>query len=144
MSADHGFSTTRDPHRPIVTFASSVQLSTACLPIVGELFAALIDTKPKTFDNAVHITSADDGIHSATSFHYVGRGFDVRILGMRHGGIVVESMTGPLADEEAQRIYAERQHVIAGFWALRLTQQLKGRWQVMVEDDHLHCEKDPS
>jgi hypothetical protein len=131
MSADHGFSTTRDPHRPIVTFASSVQLSTACLPIVGELFAALIDTKPKTFDNAVHITSADDGIHSATSFHYVGRGFDVRILGMRHGGIVVESMTG-------------RQHVIAGFWALRLTQQLKGRWQVMVEDDHLHCEKDPS
>lgn len=139
--SDNDFAQTRQPNRPIVTFKDSVQFSTACLPIFGELAAAAIDTMPATFDNAVHFTSADDGIHSPTSWHYVGMGFDIRTLGVRHGGIKVDGIDVDAGDE---RLYMQRQYELAKWWADRLQRRLSGRWQIICEDDHLHCEKDPS
>jgi len=140
------FPDTRDPNRPIVTFGTGVELSAGCLETFPELAAALIDTKPATFNNAVHITSADDSNHGKDdggSFHYVGAGYDVRFVGSRHGGIVVPGMETPGDTPEAQKKYADRQAKLADWWAARLAMRLRGRWQIVREKDHIHAERDP-
>lgn len=143
MSSSWDFSASRDPNRSIVTFSSNVEVSTSALSVLGEFLSAALDTKPRTFDRAVHITSIDDSVHSATSWHYVGRAFDVRTIGVRHGAIIVEGLETPGADEAAAQIYADRQKALARWWVERLRRRLPG-WQVMLENDHIHAEKDPS
>jgi hypothetical protein len=130
------FESSRDKDRPIITFATSVELSMGNLDTIEELLRAAIETKPQTFNNAIHVTSADDGTHGDESFHYIGCAYDLRIVGKRHGAIVVP-------ENDNDQAYRNAQQVLARWWASRIEKRLRGRWQIIYEDDHIHCERDP-
>lgn len=102
---------------------ASVRISPTGLRLFGVVGAQLCATAPKMIDDTVIITSCNDGIHSRNSFHYVDRGFDVRYLGRRIGGI----------DQTHQKAQARE-------WAARLKQALGPAFDVVVEIDHIHIE----
>jgi hypothetical protein len=92
---------------------------------------ALLATAPALHMDTVVITSANDSIHRKDpSFHSIGLGYDVRYLkhpdGSNRIGCVVAT------DVEAE----------AGKWAARLRMYLGRDWQVIVEGNHIHIERD--
>lgn len=93
---------------------------------------------PTLFESRLVVTSLFDGEHSDGSFHYAGFGGDVRWTLARPGGVWVD---GPMRTSPAGLV--ERQRVIAAPWANRCLLALRGRWQVMIKNDHIHFERDP-
>lgn len=63
------------------------------------------------------ITSGSDGKHGPNSLHYKGKALDFR--------------TNSLRPEQVHPIF------------LALTQALGAQYDVVLEDDHIHCEYDP-
>ncbi len=81
------------------------------------------ETCPGTTDNAVWVTSANDGKHSRLSKHYSNEAFDLRIRNLTEG-----------ADAAAR-------------WATAMKQKLGEDYDVVYGDsahlDHIHVEYDP-
>lgn len=65
----------------------------------------------------ITITSAKDGKHSANSLHYEGKAVDIRTWDMKPGTI-----------KSTARVIADR---------------LGGKYDVVVENNHIHIEYDP-
>ena len=145
------FPDSRDRHRQVVTFAATAELGRGGLEAFAEIAAVALDTKPETFNHSIHFTSLDDGTHGnprdGKSYHYIGFGYDLRFRGIRHGGIVIKGIEGQLAaenlSEDEQLRYLAAQFTLAGWWVARMQLALKGRWQIILESDHIHAEKDP-
>ena len=127
-------------HYPTVTsvaFKGDVRLMDACLdPCMTELLRVAMRTAPPLWEDTLVVTSANDSKHSGHSFHYVGRAYDIRYLGpQRTGGIMVP------ADYTEQQV-ADKQRLEARMWAGRMRQQLPEGYDVVVEGNHIHAERD--
>lgn len=91
--------------------------------VMVHLFQALLRTAPeKLIDGVVVVTSANDARHSEGSYHYHDRALDVRCYGDRPGG--------GLTEDEAES------------WAERLRKRLQSGYDVILEEDHIHLERD--
>ena len=88
------------------------------LPEMVAIITALRLTAPLTTDNAVWITSANDGTHMKGSLHYKNRAFDVRTLNLID------------ADTAAE-------------WVEALKLVLGKDYDVVLEHNHIHVEFDP-
>ena len=86
-------------------------------PEMTRIVDALRVTAPKLSDNAVWITSANDGKHMAGSLHYKNRAFDVRIWN--------------ILDDTAEA------------WVGRLKAMLGKDYDIVLEKDHIHLEYQP-
>ena len=117
------------PH--LIVFAPTVELGVANLdPESTELLTAALVTAPSLVADALYVTSACDGEHGQTSFHYAFRAWDLRFLG-----------TAPNLPDRTGAIDAADQRAEASRWAGRIM-KLRPHWQVIVESDHIHAERD--
>jgi hypothetical protein len=100
-----------------------------------ELLRVAMRTAPPLGGGTLVVTSANDSRHKHHSLHYVGRALDIRYTGARMGGIVFpEGYT-------VQQVY-DRQRLEARMWAGRMRQQLPPGYDVVVEGNHIHAERD--
>lgn len=114
-----------------IVFEAGVELSLSNLdPEATELLRAAALTAPPLVADALFVTSARDGIHSDGSYHYVGRAWDIRILGTQEDRA---DRTGAI--ESRDQIGEAR------LWAERI-RKVCPEWQVVVEPDHIHAERD--
>jgi hypothetical protein len=105
------------------------------------LYAAAV-LAPKLFGDTLLVTSAADGKHRADSLHYVGRAWDLRFRGKRVGGVVVQESLEPLIGDAGIRRYLAAQRRLAEPWAARLGQVLGPPRDVVLEDTHIHIERE--
>ena len=126
-------------HYPTVTsvaFKGDVRLTEACLdPCMTELLRVAMRTAPELGQDTLVVTSANDSGHKAHSMHYVGRALDIRYTGKRMGGIALPGVVLHAARMEQQRQAAR-------MWAGRMRQQLPEGYDVVVEGNHIHAERD--
>lgn len=121
-----------------VAFKSDVRLTLAHFDaVMVELFRALLHTAPPLVQDTVVVTSGSDGAHKPGSFHYVSRALDVRFLGGDRAGAIV----APTGVDAAGAWDMQKQ--LAQEWAARLRQVLGPDYDVVVESDHIHVERDP-
>jgi hypothetical protein len=114
-----------------IAYLDNVRESLANLyPEAVKIKQALLITAPPLYNDTVVIASANDGVHGDPSYHGVGFAYDVRYLsagkgGYRTGAIMAEDQT-----KEAKR------------WALYLKMFLGRDYDVKVEGNHIHIERD--
>lgn len=129
-----------DPRAPTVAFLETVRMHPYMLIDAGALdwLVAAVQLAPRLYDNVVMVTSLFDGTHSDESWHYLGKGGDLRWSWKRPGGIDVDHLDlGIEGQLDAQR-------EIARHWCQRIQKALKCRYQVALKDDHIHTEGDPT
>jgi len=104
---------------PRILLKNEVHLNGAhLLPEMVAIITALRATAPPTTDNAVWITSANDGTHMKGSLHYKNRAFDVRILN--------------LTNADTATSWVEDMKLVLGI-----------EYDVVLEHNHIHVEFDP-
>lgn len=108
-----------------IKLVSNVKINGAHFePDIVQMLYCARDTAPKFTDGTLWITSGNDGKHMADSKHYDNAAWDLRI----------KNIKGDVAKEAAA-------------WGVRLRvalNQYKARaYDVVVESDHIHVEKDP-
>ena len=114
-----------------IVFDPTVELGLGNLePESMELLSGALLVAPELTAEALYVTSAADGVHGRTSFHYAYRGWDLRYLG-----------TAPGRADRTGAIEADDQAAEARAWAGRIM-QIRPLWQVIVEADHIHAERD--
>ncbi len=119
-----------------VAFKGGVCITDACLDAcMVELLRVAVRTAPPLGHSILVVTSANDSKHRAGSLHYVGRALDIRYTGARKGGIVFpEGYT--LQQVQDSQMHAARE------WAGRMRQQLPAGYDIVVEGNHIHAERD--
>lgn len=83
-----------------------------------EIIRVVRKTAPPLNDNTIWITSANDSKHKAGSKHYIDQAFDFRTKNLIGG------------------------HVAARQWTVEIAKELGPNFDVVLESDHLHIERD--
>lgn len=86
------------------------------------------EVAPPLIEDTLVLTSVRDGVHSSRSLHYADLAFDIQWAGEILGSIIA---AGP----NARREEAER-------WSHRIRQALGRGWDIVLEDTHIHIERD--
>ena len=119
-----------------VAFKPDVCFTDPCLdPCMVYLLRVARRTAPPLVQDTLVVTSANDSKHSGHSLHYVGRALDIRYTGVRVGGITPRITTAGGSQEEEQNRAAR-------FWVGRMQQQLGPDYDVVLEGNHIHVERD--
>lgn len=84
--------------------------------IIQMLYVTRI-TAPDLTDHCVWVTSANDSRHMSGSKHYSNEAFDIRIRNVKYKKDIAP-------------------------WALRIKRGLGKDYDVILEEDHIHCERD--
>jgi hypothetical protein len=105
------------------------------------ILQAALYTAPRVYEDVVVVTAGGDGKHGEESRHFHGDGWDLRILGFRAGGMWAGDKAPPEGDVAAHRIFAERQKMVAKAWCERIRYELRKGFDVVLESNHIHMER---
>lgn len=89
-------------------------------PKIRIILDAALTTAPPMQNNAVWVTSANDGEHMVGSKHFLNHAFDIRIWNIQGDA-----------------------HSKARVWVERMARVLGLDYDVILESDHIHAEYDP-